>query len=121
MIQLSNDPLFNETVAEAISTVEQIFKTNAPAKIRTINAIAKAVSRLERDGDFINFDPANNELLIWSQRTNGVYTVRHQPNDAKKFFCECEAYKFNQLCWHVAALRLVELTSAKQAKSEVAA
>jgi hypothetical protein len=70
-------------------------------KKRWINAIAKATVQIEQHGEFMNYDTADNHLVIWSQDSNEIYSANG--------VCQCKAFERGLPCWHRAAARLVRL------------
>jgi hypothetical protein len=49
----------------------------------------------------MNYDTADNHLVIWSQDSNEIYTANG--------VCQCKAFERGTACWHRAAARLVRL------------
>ncbi len=49
----------------------------------------------------MNYDKADNYLVIWSQKSNEVYSANG--------VCQCKAFERGMACWHRAAARLVRL------------
>jgi hypothetical protein len=49
----------------------------------------------------MNYDTADNHLVIWSQDSNEIYTANG--------VCQCKAFERGLACWHRAAARLVRL------------
>ena len=60
-------------------------------------AITRAVEEIETNP---YMEWKGGELLVLSSTSNEIYTANG--------VCQCKAYKFNQLCWHRAAARLVQ-------------
>ena len=100
MLEITNTNKFGKVTAAAIAKVE-LTVTDAQTKKRWINAIAKAVIEIEENGAFMNYDEKDNYLVIWSQKSNEVYSANG--------VCQCKAFERGMACWHRAAARLVRL------------
>jgi len=100
MLQIENKDRFAQIIADALSKVEQTV-TDAQTKKRWINAIAKAVVEIEENGVFMTWQEADKSLLIWSQKSNNIYTANG--------VCQCRAFEQGSPCFHRAAARLVRL------------
>ncbi len=100
MIEITDTNKFGKVAADAIAKVE-LTVTDAQTKKRWINAIAKAVIEIEENGVFMNYDKKDNYLVIWSQKSNEVYSANG--------VCRCKAFERGFACWHRAAARLVRL------------
>ena len=100
MLNIENTNKFGKVTADAIAKVE-LTVTDAQTKKRWINAIAKAVIEIEQNGAFMNYDEKDNYLVIWSQKSNEVYSANG--------VCRCIAFERGFACWHRAAARLVRL------------
>ena len=100
MLEITDTNKFGKIVADAISNVELTVK-DANTKKRWINAIAKAVVEIETNGAFMNYDKEENHLVIWSQKSNEIYTANG--------VCQCAAFNKGFACWHRSAARLVRL------------
>jgi hypothetical protein len=100
MLEIENTNKFGKVTADAIVKVE-LTVTDAQTKKRWINAIAKAVIEIEENGAFMNYDEKDNYLVIWSQKSNEVYSANG--------VCQCRASERGFACWHRAAARLVRL------------
>ena len=70
-------------------------------KKRWINAIAKATAEIEANGVFMTYQPEDHSLIIWSQKSNNIYTANG--------VCQCRAFEQGSPCFHRAAARLVRL------------
>ncbi len=83
MIEITNQDIFGKVIADALVTVEAkalpIWE-----KTRCINAIAKAAARIETSGCFMDFNPGEDLLLIWSD-SNEIYEIN------KDGRCQCKA------------------------------
>jgi hypothetical protein len=99
MLQIENKDRFAQIIADALSKVE--LTTDAQTKKRWINAIARAVAEIEENGNFMSWMAEDKSLLIWSQKTDGVYTSNG--------VCQCRAFMQGVPCFHRAAARLVRI------------
>jgi hypothetical protein len=100
MIEITDTNKFGKVAADAIAKVE-LTVADAQTKKRWINAIAKAVIEIEENGAFMHYDEKDNYLVIWSQKSNEVYSANG--------LCQCRAFERGYACWHRAAARLVRL------------
>jgi hypothetical protein len=100
MIEITDTNKFGKVAADAIAKVE-LTVTSAQTKKRWIRAIAKAVIEIEENGVFMNYDEKDNYLVIWSQKSNEVYSANG--------VCQCKAFERGFACWHRAAARLIRL------------
>ncbi len=100
MIKIENQDRFAKVIADSIAKVE-LTTTNPQTKKRWINAIAKATVEIEQNGVFMTWQEENHSLLIWSQKSNQIYTANG--------VCQCRAFDEGQACFHRAAARLVRL------------
>ncbi len=100
MIEITDTNKFGKVTADAIAKVELTVK-DAQIKTRWINAIAKAVIEIEENGAFMNYDAECNYVVIWSQKSNEVYSANGK--------CQCRAFERGFACWHRAAARLIRL------------
>jgi hypothetical protein len=100
MLEIKDTNKFGQVIAGALAKVE-LTVTDAQTKKRWINAIAKATAQIELNGNFMNYDTAENHLVIWSQDSNEIYTSNG--------VCQCKAFENGLACWHRAAARLVRL------------
>ncbi len=100
MLQIENKQTFGKVIADALSKVEQTV-TDAQTKKRWINAIAKATVEIEQNGDFMTWMSDSQSLLIWSQKSNQIYSSNG--------VCQCRAFEQGSPCFHRAAARLVRL------------
>ncbi len=100
MLQIENKQTFASVIADALSRLEQTV-TDAQTKKRWIRAIARAVAEIEENGNFMSWMAEDKSLLIWSQRTDGVY--------AANGVCQCHAFVHGTPCFHRAASRLVRI------------
>jgi hypothetical protein len=99
MLQIENKQTFASVIAGALSKVE--LTTDAQTKRRWIRAIARAVAEIEENGNFMSWLAEDKALLIWSQKTDGVYTSNG--------VCQCRAFLQGVPCFHRAAARLVRI------------
>jgi hypothetical protein len=100
MLEIKDTNKFGQVIAGALAKVE-LTVTDAETKKQWINAIAKATAQIELNGDFMNYDTAENHLVIWSQDSNEIYTSNG--------VCQCKAFERGLACWHRAAARLIRL------------
>jgi hypothetical protein len=100
MLEIKDTNKFGEVIAGALAKVELTI-TDAQTKKRWTNAIAKATAQIELNGEFMNYDAAENHLVIWSQDSNEIYTSNG--------VFQCKAFERGLACWHRAAARLVRL------------
>lgn len=100
MIEITDTDLFGKIVAEEIASIDSNRTLNTWDKTRFINALAKATSRIESSGSFMDFDADADKLLIWSD-SNEIYEVNGDKT------CVCKAGMNGSVCWHRAAKRLV--------------
>ena len=97
MLQIENKDRFGKVIADALSKIE--LTADAQTKRRWINAIAKAAVEIEENGVFMTWMEADKSLLIWSQKSNNIYTANG--------VCQCRAFEQGSPCFHRAAARLV--------------
>ena len=102
MIEIINENLFAKVIADSLSVVDKNTGTNTWEKIRLVNAIAKAAAKLQSRWEFITYDAAENNLLIWSD-SNEIYEITADGR------CQCTAQSNGFICWHRVAKRLLEL------------
>ncbi len=100
MLQIENKDRFGKVIADALSKVE-LTVADAHNKKRWVNAIAKATVEIEQNGDFMNWMEEDKSLLIWSQKSNSIYSANG--------VCQCRAFEQGSPCFHRAAARLVRL------------
>ena len=100
MLEITNNDKFGKVIADALSKVE-LTVTDAKTKSRWINAIAKATAEIEANGVFMTWQEEDHSLLIWSQKSNEIYTSNG--------VCQCRAFAQGSPCYHRAAARLVRL------------
>ncbi len=100
MLEIENKDRFGKVIADSLSKIEQTV-TDAQTKKRWINAIAKAAAEIEQNGVFMTWQNEDHSLLIWSQRSNNIYTANG--------VCQCRAFEQGSPCFHRAAARLVRL------------
>jgi hypothetical protein len=100
MLQIENKDKFGKVVADALAKIE-LTVTDAGMKKRWINAIAKATAEIEANGVFMTYQPEDHSLIIWSQKSNNIYTANG--------VCQCCAFEQGSPCFHRAAARLVRL------------
>ncbi len=100
MLQIEDKELFGKVIADALSKVE-FTVTDAKTKSRWINAISKAAAEIEANGVFMTWQDYEQSLLIWSQKSNHIYSANG--------VCQCRAFAEKAPCFHRAAARLVRL------------
>jgi hypothetical protein len=100
MLQIENKDRFAKIIAGALAKIELTI-TDAGTKKRWVNAIAKAAVEIEQNGVFMTWQEEDHSLLIWSQRSNNIYTSNG--------VCQCRAFEQGAPCFHRAAARLVRL------------
>jgi hypothetical protein len=100
MLQIENKDRFGKVVADALAKVE-LTVTDVQTKKRWINAIAKAAVEIEQNGVFMTWQEEDHSLIIWSQKSNNIYTANG--------VCQCRAFEQGAPCFHRAAARLVRL------------
>ena len=100
MLEIENKDRFGKVIADSLSKIEQTV-TDAQTKKRWINAIAKAAAEIEQNGVFMTWQEDDHSLLIWSQKSNNIYTANG--------VCQCRAFEQGSPCFHRAAARLVRL------------
>jgi hypothetical protein len=100
MLQIKNKDKFGKVIADALSKVE-LTVTDTQTKARWIRAIAKAVAEVEQNGDFMTWMDDSQSLLIWSQKSNQIYSSNG--------VCQCRAFEQGAPCFHRAAARIVRL------------
>jgi hypothetical protein len=100
MLEIENKELFGKVIAGALAKVE-LTAADAQTKNRWINAIAKAAAEIEQNGVFMTWQDEDHSLLIWSQKSNNIYTANG--------VCQCRSFDQGSPCFHRAAARLVRL------------
>jgi hypothetical protein len=100
MLQIENKDRFGKVIADALSKIE-LTVTDAQTKKRWVRAIAKAVVEIEENGVFMTWMEDDKSLLIWSQKSNQIYTSNG--------VCQCRAFEQGSPCFHRAAARLIRL------------
>jgi hypothetical protein len=100
MLEITDTNRFGKVIADSLTKVE-LTVTDAHNKKRWINAIAKATVEIEENGVFMTWMEADKSLLIWSQKSNQIYTANG--------VCSCRAFEQGSPCFHRAAARLVRL------------
>ncbi len=115
MLQIENKDRFGKVIADALSKIE-LTVTEPQAKKRWVNAIAKATVEIEENGVFMTWQEEDHSLLIWSQKSNKIYTANG--------ICQCRAFEQGSPCFHRAAARLVRLyieseTTPTEARTQV--
>ena len=100
MLNIENKDLFGKLIADALAKVE-LTVTEAQTKKRWINAISKAAAEIEQNGVFMTWQDEEQSLLIWSQKSNHIYSANG--------VCQCRAFAEKAPCFHRAAARLVRL------------
>ncbi len=106
MLQIENKDTFGKVIADALSKVE-LTVADAKTKARWINAIAKATVEIEENGDFMTWMNDSQSLLIWSQKSNQIYSSNG--------VCQCRAFEQGSPCFHRAAARLVRIYKEMEA------
>lgn len=112
MLKIENPDLFGQVVAKSITKVDADRTLRTWEKLRLVNAVAKAVTRIEEQGCFMDHDAANSRMCIWSQGSNEVYVL--ESNEP----CTCTAAVYGYICWHRVAKRLWEAYTLAEAASE---
>jgi hypothetical protein len=100
MLEIENKDRFGKVIADSLSKIE-LTVTDSQTKKRWINAIAKATVEIKQNGVFMTWQQEDHSLLIWSQRSNNIYTANG--------VCQCRAFEQGSPCFHRAAARLVRL------------
>ncbi len=100
MLQIEDKDRFAKIIAGALAKIE-LTVTDSQNKKRWVNAIAKAAVEIEQNGIFMTWQEEDHSLLIWSQRSNNIYTANG--------VCQCRAFEQGIPCFHRAAARLVRL------------
>jgi hypothetical protein len=100
MLEITDTNKFGKVIADALSKVE-LTATDAQTKRRWVNAIAKAAAEIEQNGVFMTWQDEDHSLLIWSQKSNNIYSANG--------VCQCRAFEQGSPCFHRAAARLVRL------------
>ncbi len=100
MLQIENKDKFGKVIADALSKLEQT-ATDAQTKKRWVRAIAKATVEIEENGVFMTWMENDKSLLIWSQKSNNIYSANG--------VCQCRAFEQGSPCFHRAAARLIRL------------
>ncbi len=100
MLQIVNKESFGKIIADALAKVE-LTVTDTQTKQRWINAISKAAVEIEENGVFMTWQDEEQSLLIWSQKSNQIYSANG--------VCQCRAFEQNAPCFHRATARLVRL------------
>jgi hypothetical protein len=100
MLQIENKDRFGKVIAGALAKIE-LTVTDAQNKKRWIRAIAKAAVEIEQNGVFMTWQEEDHSLLIWSQKSNHIYSANG--------VCQCRAFEQGIPCFHRAAARLVRL------------
>lgn len=106
MIKIENPAIFAKCVADALTAIDDNSQMNTMEKLRAVNAVAKAASRIQTDGCFMDYDGDAERLVIWSQGSNLVYEL------SPSMSCGCTADQNGMTCWHRAAKRLIVLYNA---------
>jgi hypothetical protein len=83
MIEINNRDLFGKVIAESLVKIDSNGEINTAQKLRWVNAIGKAVARMEDDTTFMNWDAEIETLLILSESL-GIYEANNT--------CQCKAY-----------------------------
>lgn len=99
MLEITNKAKFDETVSQAIENVAFTVENESTAR-RWINAINKAAEMIEAQAEFMTFDSVEDNLLIWNQESNEIYTANG--------ICQCKAFRQGFPCKHRAAYKLVK-------------
>lgn len=93
------------------STLDRIIAKallDAAAHPRWVVAIGRAAVELDQNP---YIERGDHGLIIGSPSSGNCY--------AANGICQCQAFKFNQPCWHRACARLVRLYDEAQAKAEI--
>ncbi len=100
MLQIENKDRFGKVIADSLTKIE-LTVTDAQTKRRWIRAVAKATVEIEENGVFMTWQEADKSLLIWSQKSNSIYSANG--------VCQCRAFEQGSPCFHRAAARLIRL------------
>ena len=100
MLNIENKNKFGKVIADSLSKVE-LTVADLNTKKRWINAISKAAAEIENNGVFMTWQADEQSLLIWSQKSNHIYSANG--------ICQCRAFSEKAPCYHRAAARLVRL------------
>ncbi len=100
MLEIENKDRFGKVIAGALGKVE-LTVTDAQTKKRWIRAIAKAAVEIEQNGVFMTWQEEDHSLLIWSQKSNQIYSANG--------VCQCRAFEQGSPCFHRAAARLIRI------------
>lgn len=95
-----NRHAMQQVAAQASEKLNATIKSESTAK-RWRNAIIRALVEFEMQPEFMTYDPEGDALLIWSQKSNEIYSANG--------VCQCKAYMNGFPCWHRAAQRLVKI------------
>lgn len=99
MLEIENKEKFAKIVADALRAAHRNCQ-NVNLRNRWIRAIARAVAEIETNGTFMQYERDENYLLVWSQKSNQIYSANG--------ICQCFAFTEHHFpCWHRAAARLV--------------
>ena len=90
---IDNQEKFNAIVKDALA--------KSANYSRWQNAINKAVTQIQLNGEFMTWQADSKSLLIWSQESNAIH--------AANGVCDCQAFDRGFPCWHRAAARLVRI------------
>lgn len=102
MLQIENEEIFGKVIAAALVRIDENAALQSWEKVRALNSIAKAVSRIETAGCFMDYNGDAGTLLIWSD-SNEIYEIGPDGSHG------CKAQQNGYLCWHTSAKRLYEL------------
>jgi hypothetical protein len=105
MLQIEDKDKFGKVIANALAKVE-LTVADVQTRKRWINAIAKAAVEIEENGVFMTWMDEEQSLLIWSQKSNHIYSANG--------VCQCRAFEQGIPCFHRAAARLVRLYTAAE-------
>lgn len=99
MIEINNRDLFGKVIAESLVKIDSNGEINTAQKLRWVNAIGKAVARMESSDFLMTWQAESNTMVIWTVgTTNQVYEANG--------VCQCTAFKAGQPCWHRAVKQL---------------
>lgn len=112
MIKIENRLAMGRVVTAARKTLH-FAPGMTPEREKAINnAISKALTRLESQGEFMSYYAGADRLVIWSQGSNLVYELGPDGRHG------CLAELNGSVCWHRCLKRLLALYEIEKLKSE---
>jgi hypothetical protein len=91
MIEIRDEELWGKIISEEMASINGNRTLTTIETIRFVNALAKAAVRVEQSGAFMDFDQANDKLLIWSD-SNEIYEVNGDKT------CQCASRFETGMC-----------------------